>query len=203
MKNTITFIDIDETLFFTKGNILVKDKDGNILKKLTSQEYNTYITKSHEYLDFSEFISTELFINTATPNQPMINILKNLFENTKTTNSEVYLLTARQDFDDKDRFLEFLVKHGIEAGHKDDQKVHVIRAGNIPGFDNAGKKYHIIKKILEGNEQFKTIKLYDDSKANLEAFNELKQDYPALNFEPYIIRGSNIMRYIKISKEIK
>jgi len=52
------------------------------------------------------------------------------------------LLTARQDFGDKDKFLEFLVKHGIEAGHKDDQKVHVIKAGNIPGLDNARKKYN-------------------------------------------------------------
>jgi len=195
LKDTITFIDIDETLFFTKAKILLKDEDGNILQKLTNQEYNTYILARGESFDFSEFISTELFINTSIPNKPMIDILKNLFENTKTTNSEVYLLTARQDFDDKRRFLEFLVKHGIEAGHKDDQKVHVIRAGNIPGSDNAGKKYDIIKKMLEGNTQFKTVNLYDDAAKNLEAFKELKLDYPNIELQGYIINGSKVEAY--------
>jgi hypothetical protein len=195
LKDTITFIDIDETLFFTKANILVKDVKGNILKKLTNQEYNNYTQAPGEYFDFSEFVSTELFINTSIPNKPMIDILKKVFETTKTSNSEVYLLTARQDFDDKDKFLEFLVKHGIEAGHKDDQKVHVIRAGNIPGLDYPGKKYHIIKKMLEGNDQFKTVRLYDDSEANLEAFQELRLDYPDLNLDSFKIEGSNIKSF--------
>jgi len=193
MTNTITFIDIDETLFFTKANIRVISKiTGKLLKTLTNQEYNAYIASQDETFDFSEFVDTDVFVNTSIPNLPMIKILQDLFEQTKTTNSEVYLLTARQDFDDKDRFLEFLVKHGIEAGHKDDQKVHVIRAGNIPGFDNAGKKYHIIKKMLEGNEQFKTVKLYDDSVQNLDTFTDLRLDYPEKTFEPFIIKEGTI-----------
>jgi len=195
MIDTITFIDIDETLFFTKANILVKGANDATIKKLTNTEYNTYELNNGESFDFSEFIDTDIFVNTSTPNTPMIDILKSLFENTKTTNSEVYLLTARQDFDDKDRFLSFLVKHGIEAGHKDDQKVHVIRAGNIPGLDNAGKKYHIISKMLEGNTQFKTVKMYDDAVMNLEAFKELSLDYPALNLEAFKIDGSKVEAY--------
>jgi len=195
LKNSITFIDIDETLFFTKANILVKDKEDNILKKLTNSEYNTYELQDGEHFDFSEFVSTELFVQTSVPNKPMIDILKELFENTKTTQSEVYLLTARQDFDDKDKFLEFLVKHGIEAGHKDDQKVHVIRAGNIQGLDNASKKYHIIKEMLEGNDFFETVRLYDDSANNLEAFNDLKLDYPEKNVEPFLLQDGEIKEY--------
>lgn len=192
MNNAITFIDLDETLFFTKAKIIIKDENGNILRKLTNQEYNTYIALTGEVFDFSEFVDTDIFINTSVPNTPMIKILQELFENTKTTNSEVYLLTARQDFDDKDRFLEFLVKHGIEAGHKDDQKVHVIRAGNIPGLDNASKKYHIIKKMLGDNTQFKKVRLYDDSRDNINAFLELILDYPEISFNAFYINNGSI-----------
>jgi len=192
LNNAITFIDLDETLFFTKAKIIIKDENGNILRKLTNQEYNTYIALTGEVFDFSEFVDTDIFINTSVPNTPMIKILQELFENTKTTNSEVYLLTARQDFDDKDRFLEFLVKHGIEAGHKDDQKVHVIRAGNIPGLDNASKKYHIIKKMLGDNTQFKKVRLYDDSRDNINAFLELILDYPEISFNAFYINNGSI-----------
>ena len=192
MNNAITFIDLDETLFFTKAKIIIKDENGNILRKLTNQEYNTYIALTGEVFDFSEFVDTDIFINTSVPNTPMIKILQELFENTKTTNSEVYLLTARQDFDDKDRFLEFLVKHGIEAGHKDDQKVHVIRAGNIPGLDNASKKYHIIKKMLGDNTQFKKVRLYDDSRDNINAFLELILDYPEISFNAFHINNGSV-----------
>jgi len=192
LKDTITFIDLDETLFFTKAKIIIKDENGNILRKLTNQEYNAYIASPGEVFDFSEFVDTDIFVNTSVPNTPMITILQELFENTKTTNSEVYLLTARQDFDDKDKFLEFLVKHGIEAGHKDDQKVHVIRAGNIPGLDNAGKKYHIIKKMLEGNTQFKKVRLYDDSRDNIDAFLDLILDYHEISFNAFHINNGNI-----------
>jgi len=192
LNNTITFIDIDETLFFTKAKIIIKDENGNILRKLTNQEYNTYIASPGEVFDFSEFVDTDIFVNTSVPNISMIKILQKLFENTKTTNSEVYLLTARQDFDDKDKFLEFLVKHGIEAGHKDDQKVHVIRAGNLPGLDNASKKYHIIKKMLRDNTQFKKVRLYEDSRDNIDAFLGLILDYPEISFDAFYINNESI-----------
>ena len=196
MTNTLTLIDIDETLFFTKANIRVLSKStGNLVRTLTNQQYNTYEHNDNEELDFSEFIDTDIFVKTSTPNKPMIKVLQELFETSKTSNSEVYLLTARQDFDDKDKFLEFLVKHGIEAGHKDDQKVHVIRAGNIPGLDNAGKKYHIVKKLLEGNSQFKTVQLYDDAVSNLDAFQELKLDYPEMIVKSYLINHGTIEEF--------
>jgi len=195
LKNTLTFIDLDDTLFFTKAKILVKNKKGDILHKLTNQEYNSYILSVGESFDFSEFKDTEIFVRTSEPNQPMIDILQELFNNTKSTNSEVYLLTARQDFDDKDKFLSYLIKHGIEVGHKNDQKIHVIRAGNIHGFNNAHKKYQIIKKILEDNTQFKTVQLYDDSKDNLSTFSKLKLDYPEKIIEPFLLKGNKIKRY--------
>ena len=192
----ITFFDIDDTLFEGEVKVLVKDSITHaVLDELTPADYNNYKDNSKEYLDFSQFTCTDTFIRTSTPMTKTIKILQDFYEIAKNSDSEVYLLTARSDFDKKEQFLEFLIKHGIEAGHKDEQKVHVFRAGNLPGLDNAGKKYHIIKKILEGSD-FETVRLYDDSEANLEAFLELKLDYPDMNVEAYLVNGSEIKEFV-------
>lgn len=191
----ITFFDIDDTLFEGEAKVVVKDIITHaILKELTPSDYNNYKENPNEYLDFSQFTCTDTFVETSTPMTKTIKILQNFYEIAKNTESEVYLLTARSDFNKKEKFLEFLIKHGIEAGHKDEQKVHVFRAGNIPGLDNASKKYQIIKEILEGAD-FETVRLYDDSEANLEAFIELKLDYPDMNVEAYLVNGSEIKVY--------
>jgi len=191
----ITFFDIDDTLFEGEAKVLVKDSmTHTILEELTPSEYNNYENNPKEYLDFSQFTSTDKFIETSTPMTKTIQILQDFYEIAKNSDSEVYLLTARRDFDKKQEFIEFLIKHGIEAGHKDEQKVHVFRAGNIPGLDNAGKKYRIIKNLLQDSD-FETVRLYDDSEDNLEAFKELKLDYPRINVEAYLVNGSEIKGY--------
>jgi len=191
----ITFFDIDDTLFEGEAKILVKDSITHArLRELTPSEYNNYENNPEEYLDFSQFTSTDKFIETSTPMTKTIQILQDFYEIAKNSDSEVYLLTARRDFDKKEEFIEFLIKHGIEAGHKDEQKVHVFRAGNIPGLDNAGKKYRIIKNLLQDSD-FETVRLYDDSEDNLEAFKKLELDYPNINVEAYLVNGSEIRRY--------
>ena len=191
----ITFFDIDDTLFEGEAKVLVKDSITHaILEELTPAKYNNYKNNSKEYLDFSQFTSTDKFVETSTPMTKTIQILQDFYEIAKTSDSEVYLLTARGDFDKKEEFIEFLIKNGIEAGHKDEQKVHVFRAGNIPGLDNAGKKYRIIKNLLQ-NSDFETVRLYDDSEDNLEAFKKLELDYPNINVEAYLVNGSEIRRY--------
>ena len=191
----ITFFDIDDTLFEGEAKVLVKDSITHaILEELTPAKYNNYKNNSKEYLDFSQFTSTDKFVETSTPMTKTIQILQDFYEIAKTSDSEVYLLTARGDFDKKEEFIEFLIKNGIEAGHKDEQKVHVFRAGNIPGLDNAGKKYRIIKNLLQDSD-FETVRLYDDSEDNLEAFKKLELDYPNINVEAYLVNGSEIRRY--------
>ena len=191
----ITFFDIDDTLFEGEAKVLVKDSITHaILEELTPAKYNNYKNNPKEYLDFSQFTSTDKFVETSTPMTKTIQILQDFYEIAKTSDSEVYLLTARGDFDKKEEFIEFLIKNGIEAGHKDEQKVHVFRAGNIPGLDNAGKKYRIIKNLLQDSD-FETVRLYDDSEDNLEAFKKLELDYPNINVEAYLVNGSEIRRY--------
>ena len=194
--NTITFIDVDETLFFTSAKIIVRDKfSKRIISKLTNKEYNSYVLSENEEFDFSQFVSAETFISSSKPNKPMINILQKLFEVSKSSNSEVYLLTARSDFDDKNKFLNFLIDNGIPVGHRNNNKIHVIRAGNMPGSDNAMKKYSIIKKMLQDKNKFTSVRLYDDAISNLKAFNDLKLDFPNINFQGYLIDGDTIDKF--------
>jgi len=191
----LTFFDIDDTLFEGKSKVIVKDKETHsIIDELTPGDYNNYKEKESEYLDFSQFTCTDTFIETSVPMTKTIQILQDFYEIAKKSKSEVYLLTARQDFDKKEEFLEFLIKNGIDAGHKDKQKVHVFRAGNLPGLNNAEKKYNIIKEMLK-KSKFTTVRLYDDSEENLKAFLNLKIDFPEINVEGYLVNGQNIIKY--------
>ncbi len=195
---TLSLFDIDDTLFEVKAKIIIKNAiTGEEITQITPGEYNSYEHCNEEELDFSQFICTNTFVDTSLPIKNVIDVLKKLHSIAKISDSEVYLLTARQDFDDKEKFLEFLIKHGIEAGHKNEQKVHVLRAGNIPGLDNASKKYQIIKELLKNN-CFDSVSLYDDSISNLKAFQNIELVYPNINVEPYLIKEGKIK---KIKKE--
>jgi hypothetical protein len=185
---TVTFFDIDETLFSTCAKILVRNSNtGKIKRKLNNREFNTYKLKNGEVFDFVEFSDTNIFIKTSSPITKVIEILKESYNN----GEEVYLLTARPDFDNKQAFIDFLNSHGINAGHKNDGKIHVIRAGNIKGSDSATKKKNIIKQILK-TKKYSSAKMYEDSMENLEAFKSLSKDFNII-FKCYSIFEENII----------
>jgi hypothetical protein len=61
-------------------------------------------------------------------------------------------------------------------------KVHVYRAGNMPGkIPIEHKKKSIIKNLLNQDKYTKAI-MYDDAKPNLDLFVSLKQEYPSTKF---------------------
>ena len=43
--DTINFVDIDDTIFKTDTRIRVIDKDGNVKKRLTTEEFDKYVLK--------------------------------------------------------------------------------------------------------------------------------------------------------------
>lgn len=194
--NCLTFIDIDETLFFNHGKIKVVDKETKeVLTELNNKEFNTHDLKSNEEYDYSDFLSSDIFIDSSVPNIKMIEKLQDIFANTKVTNSELYVLTARPDLDDKDKFLNFLISHGIEAGHKDNGKIHILRAGNEEGDGSAEKKRKVIKRMLDIDHEFNTVVMYDDAVVNLDMLIDLKNEYPNLNFETFLIDHLEILLY--------
>ena len=184
--NKITFIDIDETLFFTKAKIHVKQSN-KLIKKLTNQEFNNYKLQEDEEFDFIEFRDAELFAKTSTPNYKMIRILNELEKD-----NQIVLLTAREDFDNKETFIKYLKLNGIDVGHYKDNKIHVVRSGNIKNKKNtADAKIQMIDKITQKYHLDK-ITFYDDCIKNLKAFEDFAE-IRNIPYEIYKVHGEEIV----------
>lgn len=183
----ITFIDIDETIFKTFALIYVLDKEtGEIKKKLTNQEFNTYKLRPDEKWDFREFRDAKLFRKTSIPIPQTIKRIKRMFQNIDRRGSRVILLTARSDFDNKDRFLATFKLHGIPI---DD--IYVERVGNfisnpdiykmiikkqgIPK-STADQKAKVITNYLSTGE-YRRVRLIDDDLRNVKDFVRLGKTF--------------------------
>ena len=187
----IFFIDIDETLLETKAKIYVI-YNNKIIKKLSNKQFNNYQLNQGESFDFREFRDSELFSKTSKPIIPMIKKIRAIFKNASAAGSEVYLLTARGDFDNKEKILEYFRGLGVKVGKSSEGKIHIIRAGNL------GKPSGIAKKeIIEGfvkTGKYQRIRLYDDDTKNLDKFLELQDEYP-YDFQAYLVSKTSSKRY--------
>lgn len=173
----LTIFDIDETLFRTTAQIKVV-KDGQVIRSLTNQEFNTYELQPGEDFDFGEFKDAEKFNRESIPIEPMIAKLKAILKN--SGNSKVIMLTARSDFDNKDLFLDTFRKYGIDIN-----RIHVHRAGNLGGAPAENKEVFIRKYLDTGD--YARVRLYDDSMTNIRMFNALSKEYPDIQFFPYFV----------------
>ena len=163
----VIFIDIDDTLFFTQSCVLVMNS-GMCVKELNNKEFNDYELKDGESFDFSQFKCTDTFTNTSVPNKRMIDLLITLREE----GNEICLLTARGDFNNKQKLISYLNQHKIDVGHYRDNKIHIIRCGNKPGQSHI-RKLHKIRKFLKKRPDVTEIVMYDDHIKNLKEIMNL------------------------------
>ena len=171
MTNLVLY-DIDETLFHTTANIKVISDKG--IKYLNNMEFNNYQLESGEQYDFSEFRDSDTFYNES---KPITRQIDNLNADIELGN-DVYLITARANFNNKEKFLDTFRKHNIAI-----DSIRVERCGNINDISEVSiKKSIIIYNILK-TKQYKTVKLVDDSITNLMEFMKLKQYFPNVQFE--------------------
>lgn len=191
----LTIFDIDDTLFHTTAQIKVM-KDGKVVRSLTNQEFNNYQLQPGEEFDFGEFRSAEKFAKESEPIKPMINTLKRILD--RASNTKVIMLTARADFDDKDKFLKTFEKYGIDMS-----RIHVHRAGNLPGDDPpAYKKAVWVRKYLNTGK-YNRVNLIDDSMSNLKVFKSLEQEYPTVDFDAYFVKPSGSVAVVSESRRRK
>lgn len=177
-RGTLTIFDIDDTLMHTTAKIRVV-RDGKTVRELTNQEFNNYKLQPGEEFDFGEFRDAEKFARESTPIKPMIRELKAILAYTR---GRVIMLTARADFDDRDTFIDTFNRLGIDMS-----RVHVHRAGNLPGNVNpAYKKAVWVRRYLDTGK-YQQVSLYDDSMTNLRVFKELAAEYPNVTFNAYFI----------------
>ena len=176
----LSIFDIDDTLFHTTAQITVI-KDGNVVDKLTNQQFNTYKLKLGESFDFSEFKDSIKFFNESTPINRMMTRANLLLHHSSTNPmNKVIIITARANFNNKELFLSTFRKHGFDI-----DKVRVERAGNIADvYDNAIKKSIIIRNYLNTNK-FNETQLFDDNMDNLTEFLKLNREFPKINFQAF------------------
>jgi putative chitinase len=126
----------------------------------------------------------------------MINTLKRILD--RAANTKVIMLTARADFDDKDKFLSTFEKYGIDMS-----RIHVHRAGNLPGDEPpAYKKAVWVRKYLNTGK-YNRVNLIDDSMTNLKVFKSLEQEYPNVDFDAYFVKSSGSVAVVSESRRKK
>ena len=191
LKAKISFFDIDETIFHTHALINVV-KDGEIVKKLTNKEFNTYKLQDGEEFDFSEFRDSLVFYNTSKPINNVIKLFKRYIDNIKG-NDRVIFLTAREDFKDKEKFLDTFRKYGINIDHPN---VYVERSGNLKFIEKVHqRKNFIVRKYLK-TKLYSDVKMYDDSHNNLYNFTMLQKSFPDCNFNAVQVIGNGKLKKI-------
>jgi hypothetical protein len=173
MRNELKIFDIDETLFETTAVIRVL-KDGKVVKTLSNSQYNTYELNDGEQFCFSEFKDADKFYSESKPIQRMIEEVKKSLDD----GHDVKIVTARADFDNKERFLQTFRERGIDI-----DKIYVYRAGNMDNrISPATKKAIIISDCLKATKYTK-VSLFDDSLANLKEFLNLKKIFRTVEFD--------------------
>jgi len=106
--------------------------------------------------------------------------------------SRTIIITARANFDNRDKFLATFRKYGFPI-----DKVYVERAGNMTDIDlPAEKKAVIISKYLKGGE-YKKVRLFDDSMSNLRTFLRLKTQFPTVKFEAYYANPDGSVKTVR------
>jgi len=167
----LVIFDIDDTLVHTQTEVHVV-KDGITVRSLNSHEFTHYKLQPGESFDFENFKNAREFFDKHKPIIPMMDQLKRDI----ARGNKVVMVTAREDFDDKELFLDTFRKYNVDI-----DKVHVYRAGNLKGGSTEERKKKIIKMLLDKEPYSKAI-MYDDAKPNLDLFVSLKRDHPDTMF---------------------
>jgi len=174
-QQSLFVFDIDETLFRTHAKIGVV-KHGKEIKQLTNVEYNKYKLKPGETFDFHQFKSAEIFRRTSTPIAKMLNKLRAILKHAATSNSRVIFVTARGSFDDRDLFFDTFRALGIPTDNI------AVEHGEDLGLGSAAKNKRFIFHKYLSTGRYRTVRFYDDSKANLTSFLSLRKKYSNVKF---------------------
>lgn len=195
-KGGLTIFDIDDTLFHTTAKIGVM-KDGKKIHDLTNQEFNTYKLKPGEKFDFGQFRDAKKFREESRPIKKMMAKAKAILGNVvNKPNSKVIILTARDDFDDRETFLNTFRDYGFNI-----DKVRVERAGKIKDMQPEHSKYIIVRNYLKQGT-FSRVRLFDDSRANLNQFLRLQKEFPEIKFEAYFVDHDGNAKIIKLKESV-
>ena len=193
--NNLSVWDIDDTLFVSPKTNVYVTKGGKIVKKLSTEEFNGYKLKMGEQFDFFEFRDSNLFFRTA---KPLSSNLRRAKQALESENTMVLILTARSDFNDKERFLKKFEMYGLDMGKPN---IHVVRSGNL-GMSTFEGKRATLAAVLNTKipsfkdkeaKRFKKASMYDDDSRNLDAFLSLSSK--DISLSAFIVKNGKIYPY--------
>ena len=182
----LTIFDIDKTLFHSDTKVNIK-KGGKIIKRGVSSWAKL---GPGEEFDFGEYRDAKRFAQTATPIGKMLGKAKAIIKNATKVGSKVIFVTARADLDDKKVFINTFKAHGLDMS-----KVYVERAGNL-GIDTAKNKTTILKTYLDSGK-YARVRMFDDAIANLKGLLSLKDDYPDITFEAWLVSSQGSISTVR------
>ncbi len=190
-NGTLYIVDVDETLFSTTALISVV-KDGEVVKRLTNQEYNEYVLADGERFNFGEFMDALKFYKESTPIKRMIETIIRIHNKIKLNlypNSKMMIVTARDGFDDEIVFKQTFREQGIDI-----DSIEVLCAGGMvkEKVPTPVKKKIVIKPYLTAG--YGAVYMIDDSRPNLSKFLELAEDYPGTEFKAFLANHDGGMR---------
>lgn len=185
---TLSVWDIDDTLFESPNTfITVKNRKGEIVRQLTTSQYNSHVLKPGEQYDFSQFRDSKIFFHGAFPMTHNITKARNVLE---SSNNMLLALTARGDFNNKSLFLKKFKKYGLNMSTP---LSHVARSGNL-GLPTAAGKKAVLEQCLNTGK-FTEVHMYDDDKRNLDAFMSLQKTFPNIVFKPFHAKNGKLSYY--------
>lgn len=178
-ESSVHYFDVDDTLSHPPKDVQVhvKDPEGKRVASLSTSEFNSHkLPHGHSY-DFSDFKSADKF--KIHPIRPMLAKMKAIHKRGAKTE----ILTARSDFDDKDKVAHEFKRFGVNIGQGG---IHVRRAGNL-GMKPGPAKAKIISDALKKSGH-KHVHLYDDSIDNINSMLALKKDHPDVTFHGHHVQ---------------
>lgn len=177
---SIHYFDVDGTLSNTSKDVKVhvKDRDGNTVKSLSHDEFNTHKLEPGHHYDFHEFKSSDKF--KVHPIRKMLAKMKAIHGNGGKTE----ILTARSDFDDKKKFAKSWGRVGVDISTPGG--IHVRRAGNLGGKPHEAKAKIISDAIKKHGHR--EVHLYDDSMDNINSMLALKKEHPGATFHGHHVQ---------------
>ena len=187
MKMRISFFDIDETVFNTFAQVIVRDKVSNkVIRKLDNAEFNSYKLKDNEKYDYSEFNDAKLFKASSKVINGTMREVKRQFSD---KNTMIVFLTARQDMDSNATFKDTFRDHGIKVN---DKRIRFELVGNLKKGTIPQRKEYVIRKFLNKFKKAEDVRIYDDHKENINILDKVAKDFPNINFQKFLVKNGVI-----------
>jgi hypothetical protein len=195
MGLTLSFFDIDETVFHSFAHVIVRIKDtGEIVKKLSNDEFNSHILGDDEEYDFSEFQDAKFFKASS---KVIASTLREIKKQFKAGNMIIFL-TARADMDNNATFKDTFRQQGIRVN---DKRIRFELAGNLKYGPIPQRKMYIIGKYIKRyGSRIDEIKIYDDHRENVRILDQLAKKHSEIKFSKYLIKDGKIVKFGQLNK---